>query len=92
MKKYLVVKEEYLGQVISVVLPGMGKVKVDTDKIGGDKSFYIQNGLGYLFEEITIGDDKSEEVIDIPIEVEKVDEVEDKPVKKKGGRPKKEII
>jgi hypothetical protein len=141
MKKYLVLKEEYEGQIISVVLPGMGKVKINTDKIKGDKSFYIKNGLGYLFEEVSITYDnwdslisdlsdgviayldsigintyrsylefdknvlngsnvedyvkslniepEIDEVIDLPIEEEKVEEVEDKPVKKKGGRPRK---
>jgi hypothetical protein len=54
MKKILVVKEEYMGQVLQVVIPGMGKVKIDTDKLNGDKSFYIKSGLGYLFEEISI--------------------------------------
>lgn len=93
MKRYLIVKEEYLGQIIQVVLPGMGKVKIDTDKIGSDKSFYIKNGLGYLFEEIVIGDVEKDEVIDLPIEEEKVVEVEDKPVKtkNKGGRPRKNV-
>jgi hypothetical protein len=91
MKKYLVVKEEYLGQIIQVVLPGMGKVKIDTDKIGGDKSFYINNGLGYLFEEVVIGGIKSVEVIEDVKEVEKVAEVKDKPVKNKGGRPRKNV-
>lgn len=90
MKKYLVVKEEYLGQIIQVVLPGMGKVKIETDKIGGDKSFYIKNGLSYLFEEVLIGETKNNELIDIPIKDEKVDEVKPEPVKKnKGGRPRK---
>ncbi len=89
MRRYLIVKEEYLGQIIQVVLPGMGKVKIDTDNIGSDKSFYIKNGLGYLFEEIVIGEVKKDEVIDIPVEEEKVVEVEDKVVKKKGGRPRK---
>jgi hypothetical protein len=96
MKKYLVLKEEYEGQIISVVLPGMGKVKINTDKIKGDKSFYIKNGLGYLFEEIgiekeieAIVEPEIDEVIHIPIEEEKVAEIEDKPVKKKGGRPRK---
>ncbi len=89
MRRYLIVKEEYLGQIIQVVLPGMGKVKIDTDKIGSDKSFYIKNGVGYLFEEIVIGEVKKDEVIDIPVEEEKVVEVEDKVVKKKGGRPRK---
>jgi len=89
MKKYLVVKEEYMGQILQVVIPGMGKVKIDTDKIGSDKSFYINSGLGYLFEEIVIGDVEKDEVIDLPIQEEKVVEVEDKPVKKKGGRPRK---
>ena len=99
MKKYLVVKEEYLGQILQVVIPGMGKVKIDTDKIGSDKSFYINSGLGYLFEEVTIGEKEAivepqiEEVIDIPVEEEKVEEVEDKPVKtkNKGGRPRKKV-
>jgi hypothetical protein len=81
----LVLKEEYIGQVIHVVLPGMGKVKIKTDDIKGDKSFYIQNGLGYLFEEFKV------EVIDLPIEEEKVAKVEDKPVKNKGGRPRKKL-
>lgn len=143
MKKYLVVKEMYEGQILSLVLPGMGKVKIDTSKIVGDKSFYIQNGLGYLFEEVSILkndwdnlitdlsdeaisylesinvctykdyldfnknilkgydiekyikslniSDEKEEVIDIPIEEEKVELTKAEPVKKnKGGRPKKD--
>jgi len=89
MKKYLVVKEECMGQILQVVIPGMGKVKIDTDKIGSDKSFYINSGLGYLFEEVTIGETIIDEVIEDIKEEEKVVEVEDKPVKKKGGRPRK---
>jgi len=96
MKKYLVLKEQYIGQILHIVLPGMGKVKIDTDKIGSDKSFYINNGLGYLFEEVSIEKEievdiepEIEEVIDLPVEEEKVAEIEDKPVKKKGGRPRK---
>lgn len=93
----LVLKKEYEGQILQVILPGMGKVKIETDKIKGDKSFYIKNGLGYLFEELVIEDliteVEKEEVIDLPVKEEKVDEVEDIPVKtkNKGGRPKKNV-
>jgi hypothetical protein len=91
MRKFLVVKEEYMGQILQVVIPGMGKVKIDTDKIGSDKSFYINSGLGYLFEEITISETIIDEVIEDIKEEEKVVEVEDKVVKKKGGRPRKKV-
>lgn len=86
------VKKEFRGQVLKVRIPGMGMVTINTDDIKGDKSFYIQNGLGYLFEDIKLEADKEtikEEVIDLPIDEEIVEEEKPEPVKKnKGGRPR----
>jgi hypothetical protein len=89
MSKYLVLKEEYIDQVLWVVIPGMGKVKLETNKIGGDKSFYITSGLGYLFEEISIREEIINEVIEDIKEEEKVEDRGDKQVKKGRGRPRK---
>jgi hypothetical protein len=51
--KRLVVKPEFQGQIIIKTLPGIGKVKIDTNSIKDkEKRFYIKNGLGYLFTEI----------------------------------------
>lgn len=64
-------KEEYKGQILTVKIPGMGNVKIDTDKIGSDKSFYIVSGLGYLFEE------EGEQIEIIEEELEEIEIVKD---------------
>jgi hypothetical protein len=101
--RYLEVKEEYRGQIIDLNVSGIGRFKLNTDKLSGDKSFYIKNGLGYLFEDVSkfnkrlleekekqalLNEEKSD-LIDIFEEEEKVAQIEEKEPIKKAGIPKK---